>query len=83
MYRGLYSPPLPTCAVLPTCATACRHVECGEGVVFPFSRGCSFYTLNEAGQIATARDLVESAAKPGSASLKASRCRGCGGGGGG
>ncbi|EFJ41351.1 hypothetical protein VOLCADRAFT_98696 [Volvox carteri f. nagariensis] len=46
------------------------HVECGDGVVFPFSRGCSFYTLNPRGQITTARDLVESAAKPGSTALK-------------
>ncbi|KAG2435174.1 hypothetical protein HXX76_007258 [Chlamydomonas incerta] len=47
------------------------HVECGDGVVFPFSRGCSFYTLDPAtGQIVGARDLVESSMKPGSASLK-------------
>ncbi|GLC52361.1 hypothetical protein PLESTB_000620900 [Pleodorina starrii] len=46
------------------------HVECGQGVVFPFSRGCSFYTLNQSGQISGARDLVESAAKPGSSALK-------------
>ncbi|GAX72993.1 hypothetical protein CEUSTIGMA_g445.t1 [Chlamydomonas eustigma] len=45
------------------------HVECGEGIVFPFSRGCSFYTLNEEGKIIQARDLVESAVKPGSSSL--------------
>ncbi|GIL83829.1 hypothetical protein Vretimale_10594 [Volvox reticuliferus] len=46
------------------------HVECGEGVVFPFSRGCSFYTLNAQGQIVTARDLVESVMKPGGITLK-------------
>uniref|UniRef100_A0A7S3VQV0 SnoaL-like domain-containing protein n=1 Tax=Dunaliella tertiolecta TaxID=3047 RepID=A0A7S3VQV0_DUNTE len=45
------------------------HVEIGEGIQFPFSRGCSFYTTNEKGQILTARDLVESPSKPGSASL--------------
>ncbi|PNW86487.1 hypothetical protein CHLRE_02g088500v5 [Chlamydomonas reinhardtii] len=47
------------------------HVECGDGVVFPFSRGCSFYTLDPAtGQIVAARDLVESSVKPGSSALK-------------
>ena len=25
------------------------HVECGDGVAFPFSRGCSFYTLDAQG----------------------------------
>ncbi|KXZ47377.1 hypothetical protein GPECTOR_36g98 [Gonium pectorale] len=46
------------------------HVECGDGVAFPFSRGASFYTLNEQGQILRARDLVESAVKPGGSALK-------------
>mmetsp|Transcript_14205 Transcript_14205/g.30781 ORF Transcript_14205/g.30781 Transcript_14205/m.30781 type:complete len:484 (+) Transcript_14205:63-1514(+) len=46
------------------------HVECGEGVVFPFSRGCSFYTLNQQGQIIQARDLVEPSLKPGSSTLQ-------------
>ncbi|KAG2496686.1 hypothetical protein HYH03_005104 [Edaphochlamys debaryana] len=46
------------------------HVECGDGVVFPFSRGASFYTLNDQGQIQTARDLVESSMKPGGSTLK-------------
>ncbi|GFR41781.1 hypothetical protein Agub_g2542, partial [Astrephomene gubernaculifera] len=52
------------------------HVECGGGegdsggVVFPFSRGCSFYTLTPEGQISSARDLVESAVKPGGAALR-------------
>ncbi|KAL6744874.1 hypothetical protein V8C86DRAFT_3126050 [Haematococcus lacustris] len=27
------------------------HVEIGEGTVFPFSRGCSFYTLDDSGRI--------------------------------
>jgi hypothetical protein len=27
------------------------HVECGDGVFFPFSRGCSFIRVNERGQI--------------------------------
>lgn len=26
------------------------HVECGDGTVFPFSRGCSFYNLNQKGE---------------------------------
>jgi len=46
------------------------HVEIGDGTVFPFSRGCSFYTVNAQGRIVQARDLVESAAKPGAGALK-------------
>ncbi len=38
--------------------------------MFPFSRGCSFYTLNQQGQIAKARDLVEGSVKPGASALK-------------
>jgi hypothetical protein len=30
-------------------------VECGDGIFFPFSRGCSFITLNSKGQIQTVR----------------------------
>jgi hypothetical protein len=26
------------------------HVECGDGIVFPFSRGCSFITLTADGR---------------------------------
>ena len=51
------------------------HVELEsekEGfVTLPFSRGCSFYELNEAGKIIYARDLVEPASKPGPAALGA------------
>ncbi|KAL6751232.1 hypothetical protein V8C86DRAFT_3106951 [Haematococcus lacustris] len=48
------------------------HVEIGEGTVFPFSRGCSFYTLDDSGKIIkVARDLVEGAFKPGSGALQA------------
>jgi hypothetical protein len=25
------------------------HVECGDGIFFPFSRGCSFITLSQDG----------------------------------
>lgn len=32
-------------------SSAHRHVECGDGVVFPFSRGCSFIRVNEQGKI--------------------------------
>lgn len=46
------------------------HVEL-EGHEFPFSRGVSFYEVDEQGKITSARDLVESAAKPGSAALYA------------
>ena len=46
------------------------HVEL-EGVAeFPFSRGVSFYEINEQGKIVFARDIVEPALKPGSAALK-------------
>jgi hypothetical protein len=31
------------------------HVECGDGVFFPFSRGCSFARLNEEGKIVSVR----------------------------
>ncbi|KAI8473351.1 MAG: hypothetical protein J3K34DRAFT_519018 [Monoraphidium minutum] len=46
------------------------HVECGDGVRFPFSRGCSFIRLNEAGQIVSVRDVVEPSVKPGDSTLK-------------
>lgn len=26
------------------------HVECGDGIEFPFSRGCSFITLSDGGR---------------------------------
>ncbi len=51
------------------------HVELEsdkEGfVALPFSRGCSFYELNDNGKIVYARDLVEPASKPGPAALGA------------
>jgi hypothetical protein len=31
------------------------HVECGDGVFFPFSRGCSFVRLNADGKIVSVR----------------------------
>lgn len=31
------------------------HVECGEGVNFPFSRGCSFIRLDASGKIVAVR----------------------------
>ena len=45
-----------------------RHVEV-DGNEFPFSRGASFYEVNEDGQIVYGRDLVEPALKPGSSAL--------------
>ena len=36
---------------------------------FPFSRGCSFYEVNDNGLIIAARDIVESTIKPGGAAL--------------
>jgi hypothetical protein len=58
-----------------------RHLEAGAGVTFPFSRGCSFYTVNGQGQIVQARDLVEPAIKPGSSTLQVrpAAARGAGG----
>lgn len=50
------------------------HVELEsekDGLVdLPFSRGCSFYVLNEQGEISFARDIVEPAIKPGESALK-------------
>lgn len=40
-------------------------------VAFPFSRGVSFYEINDQGQIVFARDIVEPTIKPGSAALSA------------
>eukprot|EP00879_Flechtneria_rotunda_P020166 GHRR01021207.1.p1 GENE.GHRR01021207.1~~GHRR01021207.1.p1 ORF type:complete len:250 (+),score=70.72 GHRR01021207.1:159-908(+) len=45
------------------------HVQCGHGIDFPFSRGCSFITLNEQGKMLTVRDVVEPAFKPGDQTL--------------
>jgi hypothetical protein len=46
-----------------------RHVEL-DGNEFPFSRGVSFYEVNEQGQIIFARDIVEPTIKPGAAALQ-------------
>eukprot|EP00887_Chlorella_sp_A99_P003407 scaffold7.g3407.t1 len=45
------------------------HVEL-EGIQFPFSRGVSFYEVNDRGQIVFARDVVEPSLKPGGAALR-------------
>ena len=37
------------------------------GIPMPFSRGCSFYRFNAAGEVQYARDLVEPLVKPGDA----------------
>ncbi|GAX72994.1 hypothetical protein CEUSTIGMA_g446.t1 [Chlamydomonas eustigma] len=47
------------------------HVESSNGAMMPFSRGCSFYTLDTEGKILQSRDLVESPVKPGSLTLNA------------
>jgi hypothetical protein len=33
-----------------------RHVECGDGIFFPFSRGCSFIKLDNEGRIVEVRN---------------------------
>eukprot|EP00210_Caulerpa_lentillifera_P008715 g8313.t1 len=45
------------------------HVEVGE-IVMPFSRGCSFYRVNNQGKIVFARDTVEPTIKPGHLALR-------------
>ena len=52
----------------------CRHVDL-SGNEFPFSRGVSFYELDDSGRIVAARDLVEPAIKPGSSALLVSQPR--------
>lgn len=47
------------------------HVEFDGGIVLPFSRGVSFYRVNDKGQIIYGRDIVEPAFKAGSGALKA------------
>lgn len=47
----------------------CRHVDL-NGHEFPFSRGVSFYEINDEGKIVAARDCVEPALKPGSSALQ-------------
>lgn len=42
-----------------------RHVELTNGTVMPFSRGASFYKVNDEGRICKARDLVEALPKVG------------------
>eukprot|EP01024_Parvocaulis_polyphysoides_P028269 TRINITY_DN25577_c0_g1_i1.p1 TRINITY_DN25577_c0_g1~~TRINITY_DN25577_c0_g1_i1.p1 ORF type:complete len:263 (+),score=25.81 TRINITY_DN25577_c0_g1_i1:118-789(+) len=41
-----------------------------DGRFFPFSRGCSFYRVNDEGKIISARDVVEPSSKPGASTLK-------------
>lgn len=45
-----------------------RHLEL-NGEEFPFSRGLSFYELNEDGKIISARDIPEPTFKPGDAAF--------------
>jgi hypothetical protein len=44
-------------------------VELESGTVMPFSRGASFYKVNEEGHICKARDLVEGLPKAGDAAF--------------
>lgn len=44
-------------------------MEVGDGVTFPFSRGCSFIVLDGEGRIRAVRDVVEPASKPGDSTL--------------
>lgn len=49
----------------------CRHTEL-DGALFPFSRGCSFYVVDDSGKITWGRDCVESAPpKPGDSTIAA------------
>lgn len=52
-----------------SCSLWCRHVDLA-GNEFPFSRGVSFYEVNEEGKIISARDCVEPAIKPGASALQ-------------
>lgn len=52
------------------CVFSARHVEL-DGTPFPNARGCSFYRINDRGQICYARDIVESPIKAGDAALQA------------
>ena len=50
----------------------CRHLEL-NGEEFPFSRGLSFYELNNDGKIISARDIPEPTFKPGDAAFYVSK----------
>lgn len=52
-----------------SCSLWCRHVDLA-GNEFPFSRGVSFYEVNDEGKIVSARDCVEPAIKPGASALQ-------------
>ena len=46
----------------------CRHLEL-NGVDFPYSRGLSFYEVNDEGKITSARDIPEPTIKPGDSAI--------------
>lgn len=46
----------------------CRHLEL-NGVDFPYSRGLSFYEVNDEGKIVSARDIPEPTIKPGDSAI--------------
>jgi len=49
----------------PTCVGVTWHVELDGGIELPFSRGVSFYRVDEMGLITYARDIAEPTTKPG------------------
>lgn len=64
-----YPFPFPQLSLTISFNVAHRHVELDGVAEFPFSRGVSFYEINDRGQIKFARDIVEPTLKPGSAAL--------------
>ena len=46
----------------------CRHLEM-NGHEFPFSKGVSFYEVNNDGKIVSARDIPEPTIKPGDSAI--------------
>ena len=45
-----------------------RHLEL-NGVDFPYSRGLSFYEVNDEGKITSGRDIPEPTIKPGDSAI--------------
>ena len=50
------------------CGPLCRHLEL-NGVDFPYSRGLSFYEVDDEGKITSARDIPEPTIKPGDSAI--------------
>lgn len=51
-----------------SCWQGCRHLEL-NGVEFPYSRGVSFYEVDDDGKITSARDIPEPTIKPGDSAI--------------